>query len=243
MTSAHLDRVLSASAIVGFASISVYLIIYMPTFAVKHLGLPGYAGYLGGMISALVALFGAPYVGKLADRGGCVRVMTVTSAAALLLGWPLFKILVGNPNVLTLTLVQVILGILLAFYFGPLPALLAEMFPINIRSTAMIGVLQHRGNRVRRVRSADPHRADRLDRVAAGPELLLRAGRGSVPARADRGAYKAWAPVTAGPPSETGALKIDMQAPVVDSCLRSRVPARSPGLLAGNPPSAVGCPG
>ena len=137
MTSAHLDRVLSASAIVGFASISVYLIIYMPTFAVKHLGLPGYAGYLGGMISALVALFGAPYVGKLADRGGCVRVMTVTSAAAFLLGWPLFKILVGNPNVLTLTLVQVILGILLAFYFGPLPALLAEMFPINIRSTAM----------------------------------------------------------------------------------------------------------
>jgi MHS family proline/betaine transporter-like MFS transporter len=137
VTSAHLDRVLSASAIVGFASISVYLIIYMPTFAVKHLGLPGYAGYLGGMISALVALFGAPYVGKLADRGGCVRVMTVTSAAALLLGWPLFKILVGNPNVLTLTLVQVILGILLAFHFGPLPALLAEMFPINIRSTAM----------------------------------------------------------------------------------------------------------
>jgi MHS family proline/betaine transporter-like MFS transporter len=55
--------------------------------------------------------------------------MTVTVAAALVLGWPLFKFLVGSPSVLTLTLVQVILGIRLAFYFGPLPALFAEMFP------------------------------------------------------------------------------------------------------------------
>jgi len=122
---------------VGFASISVYLIIYMPTFAVKNLDLPGYAGYLGGIISGVVTLVGAPYVGKLADRVGCVQVMTVTAAAALVLGWPLFKILVGNPSVLTLTLVQFVLGILLAFYFGPLPALLAEMFPTNIRSTGM----------------------------------------------------------------------------------------------------------
>jgi MHS family proline/betaine transporter-like MFS transporter len=63
--------------------------------------------------------------------------MTVTVAAALVLGWPLFKFIVGSPSVLTLTLVQVILGILLAFYFGPLPALLAEMFPSNSCSTGM----------------------------------------------------------------------------------------------------------
>lgn len=133
----HLDRVLSAAAIVGFASISVYLIVYMPTFAVKNLALPGYSGYLGGIISGLVTLIGAPYVGKLADRVGCVRVMTVAPVAAMVLGWPLFKFLVGNPSVLSLTVVEVILGIILALYFGPLPALLAEMFPTNIRSTGM----------------------------------------------------------------------------------------------------------
>jgi MFS transporter, MHS family, proline/betaine transporter len=129
--------VLSAAAIVGFASISVYLIVYMPTFAVKNLALPGYSGYLGGIISGLVTLIGAPYVGKLADRVGCVRVMTAAPVAAMLLGWPLFKFLVGNPSVLSLTVVEVIFGIILALYFGPLPALLAEMFPTNIRSTGM----------------------------------------------------------------------------------------------------------
>jgi len=34
--------VLSGSVIVGFASISVYLIICMPTFAVENRDLPGY---------------------------------------------------------------------------------------------------------------------------------------------------------------------------------------------------------
>jgi MHS family proline/betaine transporter-like MFS transporter len=63
--------------------------------------------------------------------------MTVTVAAALVLGWPLFKFIVGSPSVLTLTLAQVILGILLAFYFGPLPALFAEMFSSNSCSTGM----------------------------------------------------------------------------------------------------------
>lgn len=133
----HLERVLSAAAIVGLASISVYLIVYMPTFAVKDLHLPAYAGYLGGIISGLVTLVGAPYVGKLADRVGCVKVMSFAAIGAIVLGWPLFKILVANPSVLTLTVVEVILGILMAVYFGPLPALLAEMFPTNIRSTGM----------------------------------------------------------------------------------------------------------
>lgn len=133
----HLERLLSAATIVGFASISVYLIIYMPTFAVKSLHLQGYAGYLGGIVSGLVILVGAPFVGTLADRVGCVKVMTTAAVTAMVLAWPLFKILVAAPSMLSLTIVQLILGIILAFYFGPLPALLAEMFPTNIRSTGM----------------------------------------------------------------------------------------------------------
>jgi MFS transporter, MHS family, proline/betaine transporter len=91
----------------------------MPTFAVKSLHLPTYGGYVGGIISGVVALVGAPYVGKLADRVGCVRVMTVAATPTIVLGCPLFTILVGNPNVLNLTVFQ---AILLALYFGPLPA-------------------------------------------------------------------------------------------------------------------------
>jgi MHS family proline/betaine transporter-like MFS transporter len=133
----HIELVLSSAAIVGLATISVYLILYMPTFAVKDLHLPAYAGFFGGIVAGLVTLVGAPFIGKLADRVGCVKVMSVAAVTAMVVGWPLFKILVVFQTVLALTFVEVILGILMAVYFGPLPALLGQMFPTNIRSTGM----------------------------------------------------------------------------------------------------------
>lgn len=133
----HPARVLTAAAAVGLASISVYLILYMPTFAVTNLGLPRYAGYLGGIISGLVSLLGVPQVGKLADRVGPLRIMLVAAVVSLVLSLPLFAILVNNPSVLVLTLVQVVLGIQMAFYFGPLPALLTFMYPTSIRTTGL----------------------------------------------------------------------------------------------------------
>ena len=133
----HTGRVLSAAAAVGLASISVYLILYMPTFAVTNLGLPRYAGFLGGIISGLVSLIGVPFVGKLADRVGPLAIMLPTALVALVLSLPLFLILVSNPSVLVLTLVQVVLGIQMALYFGPLPALLSFMYPTRVRGTGL----------------------------------------------------------------------------------------------------------
>ncbi|WP_375426186.1 MFS transporter [uncultured Friedmanniella sp.] len=133
----HPGRVLSAAAAVGLASISVYLILYLPTFAVTNLGLPRYAGFLGGIISGLVSLFGVPQIGHLADRVGPLRIMLVAAVVSLVLSLPLFAILVAHPSVLVLTLVQVVLGIQMATYFGPLPALLSFMFPTAIRTTGL----------------------------------------------------------------------------------------------------------
>ncbi len=130
-------RWLTSAAIVGLASVSVYLILFMPTYAVQNLELPSYAGYLGGIISGIVTLIGAPLAGKLADRIGCVKVMLSAAVVAVLVAFPLFLVLVAAPNVAMLTAIQVVLGILMAAYFGPLPALLADMFPTNIRTTGM----------------------------------------------------------------------------------------------------------
>ena len=135
--STHLVRVLAAAGAVALASLSVYLILYMPTFAVDSLGLPAYAGFLGGIIAGVVTLVGTPFVGRLADRVGPGRVMVVAAVAAAVLAWPLFQLVVAVPTVAVLTVVQVVFGALMAAYFGPLPGLYADLFPTNVRTTGM----------------------------------------------------------------------------------------------------------
>ena len=130
-------RWLTASGVVGLASMSVYTILFMPTFSIQNLDLPSWAAYVGGVVAGLVTLVGSPFVGRLADRVGCGKVMLVAALVGVLAVYPLFLWLVAVPTVATLTAVQVVLGLIMALYFGPMPALLSEMFPTAIRTTGM----------------------------------------------------------------------------------------------------------
>ena len=133
----HYGRLLAGAAVIGVATISVYMILYMPTFAVTNLKIPATAAFLGGVVAGLVTLIGVPFVGHLADRVGPAKVMTYAASAALLLAWPLFQFMVTTPTVPTLVLVIGLLGVIMAFYFGPLPALLSSLFPSEIRGTGL----------------------------------------------------------------------------------------------------------
>jgi MFS transporter, MHS family, proline/betaine transporter len=133
----HWGRLLTASAVIGVATISVYMILYMPTFAVTNLDIPPTAAYLGGVVAGTIALVGSPYVGHLADRVGPARVMTWAAIAALVLAWPLFQLMVTLQSVAALVIVIAILGAIMALYFAPLPGLLSNMFPAAIRGTGL----------------------------------------------------------------------------------------------------------
>lgn len=133
----HLGRILAGSAVIGVATISVYMILYMPTFAVTNLDIPPAAAYLGGVVAGTIALFGSPYVGHLADRVGPARVMTWAAVAALVLAWPLFQIMVTLRSVAALVIVIALLGVIMSFYFAPLPGLLSSMFPAEVRGTGL----------------------------------------------------------------------------------------------------------
>lgn len=133
----HTGRILTAAGCVGVATLSVYLITYLPTYSQQNLHLPAYSGYVGATVAGLVTLVTAPLVGKLADRVGPVTVMVPTAIAGLVLAWPMFKLLTTTPTVAGLTVVEIIIGLLMSFYFAPLPALMSDMFPTNVRTTGM----------------------------------------------------------------------------------------------------------
>lgn len=133
----HFGRVLTAAASVGVATMSIYLITFMPTLAQKNLGMPAWSGYVGAFIAGVVTFAVSPQVGRLADRVGSVQVMLPTAVVGAIVAWPLFRVLVSHPNVAVLTVAEVLIGLLMAFYFAPLPALVSSMFPVEIRTTGM----------------------------------------------------------------------------------------------------------
>ncbi|GEK79568.1 MFS transporter [Agrococcus baldri] len=133
----HWGRLLAGSAAIGVATISVYMILYMPTFAITYLDIPPVAAYLGGVVSGIITLVGSPYVGRLADRVGPARIMTWAAVAALVLAFPLFQLMVSLRSVGVLVLVIALLGIIMACYFAPLPGLLSNLFPAEVRGTGL----------------------------------------------------------------------------------------------------------
>ncbi|MGR6902295.1 MFS transporter, partial [Glutamicibacter sp. BSL13] len=71
------------------------------------------------------------------DRVGPARVMTYAAIAALVLAWPLFRLMTSTPTVPVMVVVIALLGVIMSFYFGPMPALLSNLFPAAIRGSGL----------------------------------------------------------------------------------------------------------
>lgn len=133
----HFPRVLTGAACVGVATISVYFLSYMPTFAMTQLKLPTWSGYLGSFIAGVIMFVGSPFVGRLADRVGRIPIMLPAAVIGLLMIYPLFSFLVSSPSIATLTVVQILVGLVMTAYFAPLPSLMSSLYPVEIRTTGM----------------------------------------------------------------------------------------------------------
>ena len=140
------ERLLVAIGCIVMGTISVYLVLYMPTYAVKQLGLTPTAAYSATMLAGVILMLVAPVIGHLTDIYGRTPFMLTSSTLFALLTYPLFSYLAVSPSFYHLLLVQGILGLLMTMHFASMPALLSEIFPIQTRGTGMslsynVGVL------------------------------------------------------------------------------------------------------
>ncbi|MGN8023369.1 MFS transporter [Phyllobacterium sp. 22229] len=113
------------------------LLFYMTTYAVKQLNIPLADAFVATTIGGLVLMLGCPVAGALSDRVGRKRLLLAAAIAIGVLIYPLFAWVNASPDLMTLAIVQGILGLLLAAFTGPAPALLAEQFPAGLRSTGL----------------------------------------------------------------------------------------------------------
>jgi MFS transporter, MHS family, proline/betaine transporter len=114
-----------------------YLIIYMPTYAVKTLNLPPTVGFLATFAAGLVLTFLTPIAGMISDKVGRANHMIAVNLLLLFSIYPAFLFLTRNPTPVVIVIAVFWLATLKSLYYGPLAALMSELFPAATRATGL----------------------------------------------------------------------------------------------------------
>jgi len=114
-----------------------FILQYMPTFAIKELGLEPGISFTSLIITGVILTFGTPVVGHLSDKFGRMAIMVPTVVVLLVAVVPLFLWVISARSFLVLALVMAILGLLKAAYFGALPSVMSDSFDARARATGL----------------------------------------------------------------------------------------------------------
>ncbi len=134
----HSRDVLCGLGAVIALTVTIYVLIsYLPTFAVKELKLPYAQSFYAVIVGNLLLTVLSPIAGAWSDRRGRKGLSLWSLTLTLVIIYPLFAWLAAEPSVSKLILVQALLSITLSGYYGPFGALIAELFPANVRSIGL----------------------------------------------------------------------------------------------------------
>ncbi len=131
------DRLLIAIGAIVISNSSQYMIVYMPTYAIKELHLSQSVGFTAAVLAAALQTVVVPFVGILVDKIGQIPVMAGAAVLFALTSYPAFVLLGANATLPMLIAMVCWLGLLKSFYSGALPSLLARVFPTGTRVSGM----------------------------------------------------------------------------------------------------------
>ena len=131
-------ELLGMAGLIVISSAALYLIIiFLPLFAVRELGLTQTEGQLSTIAATSLEAIVILAAGRLADRIGVWRPLAAACVIYALAAYPLFAWLVAAPSFETLLAVQVSAAVLLGLISGPLPLALSSLLPAEVRSTGV----------------------------------------------------------------------------------------------------------
>jgi MHS family proline/betaine transporter-like MFS transporter len=133
MLRAHPLEGLLAIGISAISNSSAYIILYIPTYAIKELHLPQATGFTATLVGAVILGIASPFAGHLSDKFGRGGLLTGTAWLFFLTTWPLFFLMVAFPSLATAIFAASWLSLVKAGYSGVLPSQLSELFPTRVR--------------------------------------------------------------------------------------------------------------
>ncbi|WP_437343824.1 MFS transporter [Pandoraea cepalis] len=118
-------------------SSSYVIVLYMPTFATRQLGIDSSLAFAGTLLMGALQMVACPIAGAIADRKGRKTTLLVAAALIGLVAVPLFAWLIASPTPFAFIIICAVLGVAISGYQGPMPAVLSELFPSRVRTTGL----------------------------------------------------------------------------------------------------------
>jgi len=131
------ETLASFSMVILWTVCTYVLLFYMPTYSIKVLKLPQSTGFIAGMVGGLCIMVFAPVVGRIADRFGRRGLLSGAALLILVLAYPMFAYINAAPGLFSLLIFQLVFGVLIATYTGPILAAFSELFPAKVLSTGL----------------------------------------------------------------------------------------------------------
>ncbi|MCT8180537.1 MFS transporter, partial [Variovorax sp. CY25R-8] len=134
----HGGTVLAAIlTMVGGTTAAYVITFYMPTYAVRELGLAPSVALFGAAITGLILFVVSPLVGALSDRVGRKPLILWSRVFLVVLIYPGFLWLNASPTPAVLFIVLSVLSLGLVGQTAPSITMLPEMFPKAVRASGM----------------------------------------------------------------------------------------------------------
>ncbi len=133
----HKRRVILSIGALAISTAVNYLIIYMPTYAVKTLNLSPTVGFAATFSAGIVLTFLTPIAGMISDKIGRTTHMIAVNLVLLFSIYPAFLLLTKHPTPAVIVIAVLWLSTLKSLYYGPLAALMSELLPAATRATGL----------------------------------------------------------------------------------------------------------
>ncbi|MDN7181877.1 MFS transporter [Caballeronia sp. SEWSISQ10-4 2] len=131
------ERLLVSIGSLVLTTTANYMLLYMPTYASRQLGLAPSYGFIATLAAGFIVMVLTPMVGHWSDKVGRTRIMLGAGSLFFVTIYPAFMFMNAHPSLLTLLAAVIWVAILKAIYFAPIPALMSDLFPVRTRTTGM----------------------------------------------------------------------------------------------------------
>ena len=134
----HPREAFASGALITLSTICTYIVpVYTPVYAVRSLHLPQAAGFTATMVGTVTAGSLIPVVGHFVDRFGPRFFLRLAPTLIILLAWPMFRFVSAAPSLASLLVYQIVFGVVIALYQGPILTGISEMFSNRALATGL----------------------------------------------------------------------------------------------------------